>query len=115
MKDYITAELVEKDAKVVIPSTAKNAMVHGVVFDKDDLEDRIVIWFTSPGLPEGDRYECAPETKFEVIEKAPTSMSLPELVREFAAIRVAIALEQDHSLRRLWLMVGELKSRGALD
>lgn len=113
--ETITAELVEKHAKIKIPSEIRRTMVEGVVFSKDDLEDRIVIWFTASGLAEGDRYECAPETTFEVIEAAPTQMTLPELVREFAAIRVQVALDQPHSLRRLWLVVGELKNRGALD
>jgi len=111
----ITAELVEKNAKIRIYPFNDRGSSEGVVFSKDDLCETIVIWCTTLGNPDGVRIECDPSTTFEVIEKAPTQMTMPELVREFASIRVQIALDQPHSLRRLWLIVAELKSRGALD
>ena len=51
--------------------------------------------------------------------KAPADMTLPELVREFASLRVqahwAPSLREAGSHRRLDAVVTELEKRGALD
>lgn len=50
--------------------------------------------------------------------KAPADMSLPELVREFAGLKVWFAVRGTGTvshLNRLFEVVGELRSRNALD
>lgn len=108
----ITAELVEKDAKIKLPTP--EGIVDALIYDKDDNGETVDLWFTStPSV--GDLYTCDPAEKFVLVEQAPVQMTLPELVREFTAIRVAIATDQPYEHRRLYIIVDELRSRGGLD
>jgi len=111
--ESIKASLLTEDAKVMLPAE-EGGMVEGLIFSIDDLCETIVIWYTT-GPVGSHRYECDPETTFELIAKAPTQMTLPELVREFVSLRVEIALGKHVEQHRLMGIVGELKSRGGLD
>ena len=109
----IYADSLAIDTEVMVHLNGDRGSSKVIIEDIDDTEDSIVLWCRVSEDEDVQRVEFPPAAMVPVVKLAPSLMTTPQLVREYADLHWQATTRVAHV--RNSKVVTELRSRGVLD